>query len=202
MDRRRGFGIVIAAAAVGVTVAANVGAAPASSTLSRAGSRVVDSTYSCKVRAGHYIDLESSVTLPPEQGNPHPARLAVTTVKKGFQQNGFTFYVPQVLIQAAKDSLEVDRPTCRRSSRKIALKPSGLPTPPEVVTPSYLGSVNGRCVTTKRVLVHLRITMKEAVPQHALVAVRDDDEKSKPVAFYRWSPRKITGYLGKSCVSS
>jgi hypothetical protein len=30
--------------------------------------------------------------------------------------------------------------------------------------------------------------------------VRNDNEKHKPVAFYRWSPTKIVGYLGNSCV--
>jgi hypothetical protein len=69
-------------------------------------------------------------------------------------------------------------------------------------TTSYLGSVNGRCVTTKRALVRFRITMRNGKPEKALVAVRNDDAKSKPIAFYRWSPRKISGHLGKTCVST
>ena len=55
--RRGAVGVVVVLVAVTVAVVANVGAAPASSM------RVVDRTYSCKVRPARYIDLETSVTL-------------------------------------------------------------------------------------------------------------------------------------------
>jgi hypothetical protein len=182
--------------AVTATVVANAATAPASST------RVVDRTYSCKVRPARYIDLEPSVTLPAENGQPRPRLVRVTTVKKGIQRNGITFYVPQVFFEEKKDSFDVDRSACHRSSRRVPLKPTGLPTPGETATPTHTGSVNGRCSTTKRVLVHLKVTMQNGTPETALLAVRNDSEKSKPVAFYRWSPSKIVGYLGNSCVET
>jgi hypothetical protein len=185
---------IVLAAAVAVTVATSVSAAPASS------SRVVDRTYSCKVRPARYIDLETSVTLPPENGQPRPGQVRVTTVKKGIQRNGITFYVPQVFFEEKKDSLDVDTSACRRSSRRVPLKTTGLPTPGETATPTHTGSVNGRCSTAKRVLVHIKLTTQNGKPEEALVAVRNDNEKHKPVAFYRWSPTKIVGYLGNSCV--
>jgi len=188
--------VIVAVAAVSVAVAARVGAAPASS------SKVVDRTYSCKVRPAHYIDLESSVTLPPENGQPRPGQMIVTTVKKGIERNGITFNVPQVFLEDKKDSLDVDRATCRRSSRRAPLKTAGLPTPGETATPNHTGSVNGRCSTAKRVLVHLKLTMTNGKPEKALLAFRNDNEKRKPVAFYRWSPSKIVGYLGNSCVAT
>jgi hypothetical protein len=191
---RRWIGLI--GVVVAVTVVANAAAAPASST------RVVDRTYSCKVRPARYIDLESSVTLPPENGQPRPGQVRVTTVKRGIQRNGITFYVPQVFIEEKKDSFEVDRSACRPSSRRVPLKPTGLPTPGETATPSHTGSINGRCSTAKRVLVHLKITMENARPEKALVALRNDSEKSKPVAFYRWSPSKIVAYLGTTCVET
>jgi hypothetical protein len=191
---RRWIGLI--GVVVAVTVVANAAAAPASST------RVVDRTYSCKVRPARYIDLESSVTLPPENGQPRPGQVRVTTVKRGIQRNGITFYVPQVFIEEKKDSFEVDRSACRPSSRRVPLKPTGLPTPGETATPSHTGSINGRCSTAKRVLVHLKITMENARPEKALVALRNDSEKSKPVAFYRWSPSKILAYLGTTCVET
>jgi hypothetical protein len=194
--KRRGVGVVVILVAVTVTVVANVGAAPASST------RVVDRTYSCKVRPARYIDLETSVTLPPENGQPRPGQVRVTTVRKGIERNGMTFYVPQVFFEEKKDSLDVDGSACRRSSRRVPLKTTGLPTPGETATPTHTGSVNGRCSTTKRVLVHLKLTMQNGKPEKALLAVHNDNEKSKPIAFYRWSPSKIVGYLGKSCVES
>lgn len=150
--KRRGVGVVGVLVAVTVTVVANVGAAPASST------RVVDRTYSCKVRPARYIDLETSVTLPPENGQPRPGQVRVTTVKKGIQRNGMTFYVPQVFFEEKKDSFDVD--------------------------------------------VHLKLTMQTGKPEKALLAVHNDNEKSKPIVFYRWSPSKIVGYLGNSCVET
>lgn len=196
MQLRRGVGVAIVVAAVTVAAAANVGAAPASST------QVVDRTYSCKVRPARYIDLETSVTLPPANGQPRPGQVRVTTVKKGIQRNGITFYVPQVFFEDKKASLDVDRAACRRSSRRVPLKTTGLPTPGETATPTHTGSVNGRCTTAKRVLVHLKLTMQNGKPEKALLAIRNDNEKSKPVAFYRWSPSKIVGYLGNSCVET
>ena len=187
---------IVALAAVTVTVAASVGAAPASST------RIVDRTYSCKVRPAHYIDLETSVTLPPENGQPRPGQVRVTTVKKGIQRNGITFYVPQVFFEEKKDSLEVDSSACRRSSRRVPLKTTGLPTPGETATPTHTGSIDGRCSTAKRVLVHVKLTTQNGKPEKALLALRNDKDKSKPIAFYRWSPSKIVGYLGNSCVES
>jgi ABC-type proline/glycine betaine transport system substrate-binding protein len=44
--------------------------------------------------------------------------------------------------------------------------------------------------------------MQNAKPENALVALRNDSDKNKPVAFYRWSPSKIVGYLGKTCVET
>jgi hypothetical protein len=44
--------------------------------------------------------------------------------------------------------------------------------------------------------------MQNAKPEKALVALRNDSDKSKPVAFYRSSPSKIAAYLGKTCVET
>jgi hypothetical protein len=51
------------------------------------------------------------------------------------------------------------------------------------------------------VLVHFRITMTAGIPQRALFAVRKGDARGRPLAFFRWSPDKITGYLAKSCTT-
>ena len=51
-------------------------------------------------------------------------------------------------------------------------------------------------------LVRLKVTMQNGKPETALLAIRNDSERSKPVAFYRWSPSKIVGYLGNSCVET
>jgi hypothetical protein len=195
MQRFRGVGVVTVISAIAVTAVVSAHAAPTS---------VVDRTYTCKVRPQHYIDLNTSVTLPPTQDAPRrPANLNLFTVQKTFKQNGYDFNLPQIFFQAAKtNSFKIDKPTCRASSRKVVLKPSGLPSHPETVTPQYLGLFDQRCVTAKRVLVHLRITVSGGVPVSALVAVRNDNEHRRPVEFINWKPRKIKGYFGKSCVST
>jgi hypothetical protein len=193
MQRRLGVGVVTAVAAIAVSAAVTAHAAPTS---------VVDRTYSCKVRPQRYIDLNTSVTLPPTQNRARPANLNLFTVEKTFNSNGFTFNLPQVIFQAAKNSLKIDRPTCRPSSRKAALKPAGLPSRAQTVTPEYLGFIDERCVTAKRVLVHLRLTLSGGVPTSALMAVRNDNKTRRPVELVNWKPRKIKGYFGKSCVST
>ena len=193
MKRLRGVGVVTAVAAIAVTAVVSAHAAPAS---------VVDRIYSCKVRPAHYIDLTTSVTLPPSQNAQRPANLNLFTVKKTFNSNGFKFNLPQVIFQATPNSLKIDRQTCRPSSRKVPLERTGLSSRAQTVTPAYLGSIDERCVTAKRVLVHLRLTLSGGAPTAALVAVRNDNRNRRPVEFLNWKPRKIKGYFAKSCVST
>lgn len=194
MQYQRGVWIVAAVSAVAVTAAVGAHAEPARS-------EVLNGSYTCLVRAQRYIDVHASVTLPPFQSRPRPATLSLFTLEKTIKRNGFDFNVPQVFFQAAKNSLKIDRLTCVRSSRRITLKPNGLPAGAQTVTPTYLGSLDQRCVTTKRVLLHLRITTQSGSPTSALVAIRDDTKKRRAVEFLNWKPRKIKGYFSKSCVS-
>lgn len=194
MQHQRGVWIVTTVAAVAVTAAVSAQAAPT-------GPRVVDGSYSCLVRAERYIDVHTSVTLPPFQNRPRPATLSLFTVEKTIKRNGLDFNVPQLFFQAVKSSLSIDRSNCIRSSRRVALKPTGLPSGAQTVSPTYLGSLDERCVTTKRVLLHLRITMQSGTPTSALVAIRDDTKTRRAVEFLNWKPRKIKGYFSKSCVS-
>jgi hypothetical protein len=52
------------------------------------------------------------------------------------------------------------------------------------------------------VLVRLRLTTTNQIPSHALLAVRNDDAKRRPIAFYNWSPKKLSLYTANSCTSS
>ena len=195
MRHRRGVGLVAVAVSVAVAATVSAYAAPAASTRGREGSRVLDSTYSCRVRTQHYVDVATSVTLAPVQGMQRPAEVWLDTAGK----TSGTKAIPQVYFQAAKISLKVDKSACRASSRRVPLKP-GLPLY-QTVTPSFFGSINVRCTVT-RVLVRLRIEMKGGTPAQALVAIRNDNHKASPVAFLNWSPRKIKGYIGGSCIDT
>ncbi len=183
--------------AIGVAIAATASAyaAPAAWTRGFAGSRVLDSTYSCRVRAQHYFNVATSVTLPPTPlGFQRPALVSLDTAGK----SGTT--LPQVWFQAMEKGIKVNKSACRASSRRVPLKP-GLPLY-ETVTPSLYGHIDVRCVSAKRVLVRLRVEMNGGKPAQALVAIRDDNPKASPVAFFNWSPLMIKGYIGSSCTDT
>ena len=200
MGRLRGIWIValLVAAAGAAAVGVHRSAAAPSSAATHAST--IDNTYSCRVRRQHFVVFDSSVTLPPIQSQPQPGILDLTTVAKSVQKNGVTITLVQLGLTARKNSLRVDKSTCKRVSKKISLKSKGLSGPPEVITPSYQGRLNQRCGTTDRVLVRLRLETKAGVPTQALLAVRDDDSKRKPVAFYTWTPKKVTSFTENGCV--
>ena len=176
------------------------GVLAASAHPARAHSRAsVDRTYSCRVRRARFVDLYASVTLPPDQNQPRPGSATVTTRRTTIVRQGVPFNVPQILIGDTTPALQVDHSTCRASSQRVALGSHGLGAG-ETATPTHVGSVTARCATAKRVLVRYRITMRNGKPVQALIALRNDDAKGRPVALYLWSPRKVTAHLANSCV--
>jgi hypothetical protein len=110
--------------------------------------------------------------------------------------------VAQVSLQATRNSLRIDPKSCRRVKHGIPLKPKGLPGPPTRVTPSLFGHDSERCDTASRVLVRLRVQSTDHTPTHALLAIRNDNAKKRPIGFYNWSPSKVTVYTGHTCVSN
>jgi len=185
--------IVIVAAAAAVAATATAYTAHASATQAPAGAQVVDKTYSCRVWRQHPFYFGTQVRLPATaSGGAQPGLASVTTA------NDHAF---QVVFKDVKNSLKVDKPVCRPSSRRVPLKPAGLALN-QTVTTHFAGHLNGNCPThVNRVLVHFRITMTAGTPQRALLAVRKGDAKGRPLAFFKWSPDKITGYLAKSCTT-
>lgn len=187
--------IVIVAAAVAVVATASAYAAPATSTRARAGSQVVDKTYSCRAAAKHPVLIAAAV----RSARNRPAVAAVTTVRKVVTRNGQRQTVTQLGFEDAKNSLRVDKSVCKPSSRRVALKPGGLSLD-ETVTPSFAANLSVGCpARADRVLVRMRIALTGGKPQRALLAIRRDDAKRRPVAFLNWSPRKITDYLAGDC---
>ena len=185
--------ILIATAAVAAAVGASAYAAPASVTMVHAGGQVVDRTYSCRNAPHRVFFFGTQVRLPPGgQVAAGPAMASVTTAAN---------HAFQVVFKDVKNSLRVDRSVCRPSLRRVALKPSGLARD-QTVTPSYAGHSSGKCPThTKRLLVRFRIAMSRGTPERAVLAVRQDRAKGRPLAFLNWSPRKITDYVAESCTT-
>jgi hypothetical protein len=87
-------------------------------------------------------------------------------------------------------------------NKKIALTRKGLSGPPTTATPHLYGHVNMSCGTAAKVLVRFRLTLEAGAPTQALVAMRNENAKNRPVAFYAWSPRKITAYTANNCVET
>jgi len=198
----RGIWIVgLLAAALGAA-ALGAHASSAAPTRAGAGSTTLDKTYSCRVRKQHFVDLYASVTLPPADNRPQPGVLNVTTGARVSQQNGATVEVAQVSLLATKNSLRIDTKSCRRVAHRIPLKPKGLPGPPTTVTPSLFGHDSERCGTAARVLVRLRVQSTNHTPSHALLAIRNDNAKRRPIGFYNWSPRKVSVYTANNCSSN
>jgi len=202
MRHRRAIWIVgllaaaLGAAAVGVHASS---AAPARETTSAS---TFDKTFSCRVRRQHFVNLTASATLPPVNGQRQPGGLYLTTVQKTRQQNGATVTLTQMSLSARKNSLRIDMSTCNRVKHQIPLKPKGLPGPLVTLTPHHQGYDNERCGATARVLVRLQFKTTNGTPSHALFAVRNDNAKRRPVAFYNWSPDKVSVYTANNCVVS
>jgi hypothetical protein len=202
MRRRHGIWIVgLLAAALGAA-AVGVHASSAAPTGPITHASTFDKMFSCRVRRAHFIGLSASSNLPPVNGQRQPGGLYLTTVQKTRQENGATITLTQVSLSARKNSLRIDLSTCRRVKHQIPLKPKGLPTPPVTVTPHHQGFDNEFCDTAARVLVRLQFKTTNGVPSQALLAVRNDNTKRRPIAFYNWSPDKVSIYTANSCTVS
>ena len=179
------------ATAVVLAAAASAYAASASTSRAHVGAQVVDRTYSCRVRGQSPFFFGTQVRLPATQyQKAQPAMATVITAAD---------HAFQVVIKDVKNSLKVDAAVCRRSSRRVALKPAGLALY-QTVTPQLFGHLNGKCPThVPRVLVHIRVSVTDGTPSRALFVVRKDNAKARPLAFFKWSPTKISGYLAGSC---
>lgn len=194
MRRRRGIWIVAVLVAALGAGAAVVHASSAAPTLPAS---TMDLTYSCRVQSQHFISLNASVTLPPVSGRAQPAILNLATGVKRVMHNGVTTEISQLGVQAVKHGLKIDKSSCRKAKQPIPLKPRGLAGPPTTVTATHQGYDNENCNTTARVLFRLKLKLTSQKPSHALLAVRNTN--GKPVAFYNWSPKKVTLYTSAAC---
>jgi hypothetical protein len=191
--------IVGAVAAAFGGAAVGVHASSAAPTRGATGAATSNATYSCRVSRQRTINLYGSVTLPPANGKPQPGALVLITGTKTVVKDGVTTTLSQLGLGAKKNSLRVDKSSCQRVKHQIPLKPKGLPTPPTTATPNLFGHITTQCGSKARVLVRLLVTTKAGVPTHALLAVRNDDTQKRALAFYNWTPDKVTAYSASTC---
>src|SRR5262249_24301569 len=95
-----------------------------------------------------------------------------------------------------KRSLQVDKSSCTRVQHQIPLSPKGLGSS-TTATKNLFGHISADCGTGSHVLVRLLLKSKAGVPTHALLAVRSTPKR--PLAFYSWTPGKVTAYSAASC---
>ena len=197
MGRRRGIWIVgLLAAALGAG-AIVVHASSAAPTLPAS---TLDATYSCRVQSQHFVNLYAGVNLTLNN-KPSPGGVFLNTGVHVIKQGSTTTSVNQLGVEAVKHGFKIDKSSCRQVKQRIPLKPKGLPGPPNTVTPTHFGHDSENCNTTARVLFRVRVKLTNQKPSHALLAVRDVRTKTKPVAFYNWSPQKIAVYTSFGCSS-
>lgn len=201
MRRRRLWLVGLLPAALGAAV---VGVHSSSAAPSRpaAGSSTTDVTYSCRVRSERFVDLYASITIPPINNKPQPGLLVLTTGAKVVTRNGATVTVSQVGLSANKNSLRIDKQSCPRVKQRIRLSRKGLPGPTATATPSFPRDDSEECNTAARVLVRLRLETTDGAPTHVLLAVRNENARHKPIAFYDWSPRTFRAYTSRRCTPS
>ena len=199
MRRRRGIW-VIALLPAALAAAVVVQASAAAPTRATEPASTVDATYSCQVGSQNNVTIYGGVTLPPLNGQRQPGVFALTTNPRSVTKNGTTTTLSQIGFGSRKNSLRIDKSSCHLVKQQIPLASKGLSGPPETATPTKFGHLNLRCGTHTAALVRLRLTITAGKPTHALVAVRNGTAKNRPLAFYNWSPRKVTAYSGNSCV--
>ena len=185
------------AAACGAA-AVGVHASSAAPTRAGASASTLDKTFSCRVRKQHFINVAAAVTLPPVDNQPQPGGLFLTTVYKTKKLNNATVTLTQVSLQSVKNSLRIDTSSCSHVKQQIPLKPKGLQGP-TTVTPTLFGHDTEQCGTAGRVLVRLKVTSTNHTPTHVLLAIRNDNAKKRPVAFYDWTSHKVKVYVGGTC---
>src|SRR5215467_671099 len=131
------------AAAFGAA-AVGVHASSAAPTRAHTSASTLDKTFSCRVRQQRFVNVATTVTVPPVDNQPQPGGLFVTTVQKTRTVKGATVTLTQVSLSASKNSLRIDTSTCSHVKQQIPLKPKGLQGP-VTVTPSLFGHDTEQC---------------------------------------------------------
>src|SRR6266700_4798271 len=105
MQGRHGIWIVGLLVAAFGAAAVGVHASSAAPTRATTPASTIDKTFSCRVRHQHYIDLATTVTVPPVNNRPQPGGLFLTTVTKTRKVNNAVETLTQMSLSASKNSL-------------------------------------------------------------------------------------------------
>jgi len=182
-------GVGLAAVAAGLTVHATTAAAlPAKSDLAPP---TTDVTYSCPVQAAKLVDVYA--------GAKSPVALIFDTGIETETVNGVTSPKPQASVKPQSNGVTIDTKNCTKLKKRIAFSTKGLPKT-LAATRGHGGSVDKACKTAATVVFRLQVhSGATGPPTSAVLAVRNDNAKSKPIALVYWSPRRVRVHLESAC---
>jgi hypothetical protein len=196
MRRLGGMSLLVLAAAV---VAAGL-SAHATSAAPFSAKSTVDVTYSCPVQKAKVVTIYASTAFKPPGGPPAPGALGFNTGIETKTVNGTTTTKAQASVTPKKNGVTLDKKACTKLKKRISLSAKGLPYP-VTVTPKVLGYTNQACDAAKRIVFRLQVHIAGGKPTSAVLAVRNADAKSKPIALVNWSPKKASGHFSSGCNS-
>jgi hypothetical protein len=186
---RRWRRVAIAFAAIAVAACASAAVFASS----HATAATIDQTWSSPAAVlggGRHVEIYTGVDTPGET-----AYLRFTVMPQaqtglvGLQQLSF-FHRPT--------PIEFDRQRCRRVRESVPLSGRGLVSQATITT-HFVGKLTATCPAARRVVLHLRATVQGGSPTRALVEVRN--ESGRPVAFFDWSPTRVSSALGARCTT-
>jgi hypothetical protein len=185
--RWRRVAIVFAAVAATAVASAAVFAS------SHATAATIDQTWSCPVASlggGPHVEVHTGVDTPGDTAYfRFTAMPQAQTGVIGPQQLSF-FHRPT--------PVAFDPHRCRRVSAAVPLNGHGL-VAGTTITTHFIGKVTATCPAARRVVFHVRATVKNGSPTRVLFAVRND--AGRPLAFFDWSPARVASALAARCTT-
>jgi hypothetical protein len=181
----------LAAAAVAAALSAHVTTAAALPAKPALSPPTTDVTYSCPVQASKLVDVYAGVK--------NPVALIFDTGIETDTVNGVTSPKPQASVKPQSNGVTIDTKNCTKLKKRIAFSTKGLPKT-LTATRGHGGSVDKACKTAAAVVFRLQVHSSDTgPPTSAVLALRNDNAKSKPIALVYWSPRRVRVHLESGC---
>jgi hypothetical protein len=187
---------------VGVAAAAAVGlSAHATSAAPLPTKSTVDVTYSCPVQKAKVVDVYAGTAFKPAHSTTtSPGALGFDTGIKTKTVDGTTTTKAQASVVPKKNGVTIDKKACTKLKKKLPLSAKGLPIL-VTATPTFRGYTSQACDSAKTIVFRLQVHIIGGKPTSAVLAVRNADKKSKPIAFVHWRPKKISAHFSNGCTS-
>ncbi len=188
------FGLTAALAAAGLSAHATSAAPlPTKST--------IDVTYSCPVQKVKVVNIYAGTAFTPAHTTTKsPGALGFDTGIKTKTTDGTTKTTAQASVVPKKSGVTIDKKACTKLKKPIAFSAKKLPVAVNA-TPNFRGYTSQACDSARNVVFRLQVHLTGGTPTSAVLAVRDADAKSKPIALVNWSTKKVSAHFATGCVN-